>query len=392
LRKIENIFAGESGKFNDNIRAALKYHDKKNGYPCPVQVGAINDPCDNIEKKEKWLLKFMKLCIKYNQPARISTKGNLLKEKKYLDALSEAPHLFWIAFSIISIDDEVLSKIDRGAPPPSERLDTMKQLSNIGCSTSLRFRPIIPGVSDATKKHPVAYRELIEKAKVAGAKAISYEVMFWPNAISKEQRKHFEQIENIASVPLGAVYERFGKSTCQRPSYTWTENIMHAIKEEAVKNNMNVGVSDAVWKQLTDCGCCCGIGPGDKVFGNWERENATNIFIEAQKDKNYIARLSDIMPKWASDVKLSEMVNLGTGPLVVYKKKYAMWSEHVKKCFYDLKSPRGMYQYFQGAWEPVKFEGGELGYKYVGLKRRNVDNRYWSVSGYRPDYKKRNIG
>ena len=43
---------------------------------------------------------------------RLSTKGTLLREKDYLDKLKKAPHLFWVAFSINTIDDELAKKID----------------------------------------------------------------------------------------------------------------------------------------------------------------------------------------------------------------------------------------------------------------------------------------
>ena len=64
---------------------------------------------------------FIKLCNKYNQPVRISTKGNLFLTDEYLDAISEKPHLYWVAFSIITPDDERLAKIDRYAPSATEK-------------------------------------------------------------------------------------------------------------------------------------------------------------------------------------------------------------------------------------------------------------------------------
>jgi len=56
LGEIERLFAGEGGKQAARYRQALKY-DRRNaaGYPCPVQLGALNDPCDHIERNRGWL-------------------------------------------------------------------------------------------------------------------------------------------------------------------------------------------------------------------------------------------------------------------------------------------------------------------------------------------------
>ena len=70
---------------------------------------------------------------------------------------------------------------------------------------------------------------------------------------------------------------------------------MHAIKEEALKYGMNIGVSDPVWKQLGETGCCCGIEPDDPVFGNWQEQSATNQLLLA-RDTGRLIHFEDILP------------------------------------------------------------------------------------------------
>jgi len=381
LGQIERIFAGEGGKQGALFRKGLKY-DKRNaeGYPCPVQLGALNDPCDVIEAREGWLLKYIDLAIKYNQPTRISTKGTILKEKIYLDKLSQAPHLFWVAFSIISPDDELMRKVDRGAPVPTERLETMKALSQIGVKTSLRFRPIFPGISDSTSKEPHAWKVLIDKAVAAGAIAISYEVGFYPRSLPPTFRKRWDDLSFLSGVPLKALYAEIGgRGVCQRVSYTWTEQIMHAVKEHAMANGLQVGVSDPVWKELTESGCCCGILPNDPVFGNWQRENMTNQLLESKRTGKVIT-FEDSCPPWAYDVPLQSMINLQAGPLIVYKSRHDKWADRLECNWYNLKSPRSPLGYFQGALELVKLSDGALGYKFKGLERRHPTRTpYWNL-------------
>jgi len=382
LQKIEQIFAGTGGKSAALYRKALKYDNLKNGYPCPVQVGGLCDPLDNIERNQGWFLKFVELAKKYNQPVRISTKGNLFLEQEYLDAIADRPELFWITYSIISIDDDIIKQVDKRAPVASDRLQSMQNLTDIGVKTGLRFRPMIPGISDATKNYPNAYADLINAAADAGATSLSYEVAFLPGAMTPDLHARWEEIEHIADKPLMKIYESFGKKqSCNRPSHAWTEEIMHAVYRVGKSRGLQIGVSDPVWKQLNECGCCCGITEDDPVFGNWQTESATNQLLIAKRDGKFL-RASDIVPAWAREAKADLMTNPGTGPLVQFKRRHEMWSDKLEELWENPAKERSPLQYFQGALMPVKRDAeGNLVYKYVGLKRVHPKKTpYWTVN------------
>ena len=111
LKELEGIFSGNSDSQMAKIyRKALKYDKLKNGYPCAVQLGALTDPFDNIERQQGWFLEFAEIVKKYNQPVKISTKGNLFLEQEYLDAIADRPELFFITYSIIPPDDKMIKK------------------------------------------------------------------------------------------------------------------------------------------------------------------------------------------------------------------------------------------------------------------------------------------
>lgn len=382
LNLIEGILSGRKGKIYDLYRKALKYDKKVNGYPCPIQLGALTDPMDNIERNQGWFLKFVELCKKYNQPVRISTKGNLFLEDEYINAVADRPELFWVMFSITTIDDDILKLIDRRAPPASERIECMRRLNAVGVKTGLRFRPIIPGISDSTKKHPEAWKELINKCADAGAKNISYEVAFLPlKSMTPKIRERWKEIERIAGKPLIDIYGKFGKKqACSRASYKWTEEIMHAIHKEAKKRGMHIGVSDPAWKQLTECGCCCGIPEDDPVFGNWQRESATNRLMEARDGKIKELSSKDIIPEWAKDTSINFIINPGVGPLVKYKRKHKTWAENLKELWNDLEKERNPLHYFQGALVPTRVDkDGEVYFEYKGLKREHKKSKDWNI-------------
>ncbi len=384
LRKLDAIFSGGGGEDGRLIRKALRY-DKRNelGYPCPVQLGGLNDPMDNIERQQGWFLEFCKLIEKHQQPVRVSTKGDMLLVPEYQKAIAPVAHLFWFAFSIITCDDELLEKIDVGAPNATQRLKAMKAATDLGCSASLRFRPMFPRVSDSTPRHPNALKELIDRAALAGAKAVSAEVAFFPGSGlgTGVQAAKWKRLLEVTGLPIEQIYRSFGKVTaCTRPSAMWTENVMHAVAEHTHANGMALGISDPVWKQLTDTGCCCGIMPDDPVFGNWEVENATEALLRAKNDPSFIIKPEHIIPPWAHEMLASKMCMLGTGPKTVYGKRHVTWADKLLKNYYDTSSDRGPYGYFQGALEPVDLGDGTMGYKYVGLKRKHPKNvPYWNV-------------
>jgi len=397
LKKIEKLFSGADVKSLKPYQKALKYDNlNENGYPAPVQLGGITDPMDNIERQQGWLKEVAKLAIEYDQPLRISTKGELGKLNDYLEILEQKPELFWFTFSTITPDDEKASKMEKRVPSPHDRLDAMESLSNVGCNTALRFRPIIPGISDSTEAHPDAYKELIQEAGKAGADAISYETVFLDGMPQPEIKERYREMEEITGVPLMDVYAEFGKpQKCTRPSYKWTENIMHAIKKEALNQDMWIGVSDPAWKQLTNCGSCCGIPRTHPVFGNWERESATNRLMEAKiakeyHDKNLALGPDDIIPEWSRQVKKDKLVNPGAGPTNLYERRHKYWADKLRETWNDIEKERSALQYFQGALKPVKRLNGDLYYKYKGLKRRRKDDiPYWEVESKEIDEEER---
>ena len=383
LSSIESIFSGKPGKFADTIREALRY-DRRNahGFPCPVQLGGICDAGDNIERQQGWLLKFIDLAITYNQPVRMSTKGNLFLLDEYLNAIRRAPHLFWVAFSIITPDDEMIRKVDIGAPTATERLQSMKRLSDIGVKTSLRFRPILPGISDRTWRIPNAYKVLIDKAADAGARAVSAEVAFLP-LLRKPLDEKWKYLQQITRLPLIDIYKSFGGlQSCTRPPYQWTEEIMHRIQAETHAVGMSLGVSDPVWKQLGDFGCCCGIDPTDPIFGNWQPENCTNALIKAKHGENSgLLRFEDICPSWAYKVTKDNLCSGKVGPIGKASKRYDMWADALQKNWNNPTAQRSPLNYFQGALVIDHTDAhGNYVYRYVGLERQYKVPTYWKFT------------
>jgi DNA repair photolyase len=350
----------------------------------PIQWGALGEPFDNIERNQGWALEAAKLFVKYDTPVRISTKGShlLLTQPEYLDAISH-PN-FWVACSLISIDDEMLLKVDRGTPPASERLKMLAELSRRGVPTALRFRPIIQGLSDATKKHPYAWRELLDRAAEAGVQAISMEYVFIPGAQPPHIKQRMNELDEIVGWEMNEFYRKstvpFG--ACLRSSRAWKQDMTMAIYEHCKKLGIRFGHSEPHFKELNDTGSCCGLPDDPKdphydYFGGWSRNNATNAVVEAkalhEAGKPALIKGVDYIPEWSYSHPMIDMCMMVKASQAMQIFKWS-WGDKLHKTWNDLKSPRGPLHYFEGVLQPDSLDkNGDVIYKYVPYEMRDIE-------------------
>lgn len=379
LKVLDNFLSLDPKRVNARLGVMQNALRRPHGKRCPIQWGALGEPFDNIERWQGLALEMIKLFVKHKQPTRVSTKGGLLlQHKDYLDALSH-PDIFWVAFSIISTDDAMLKRIDLGAPSSVDRFKAMKELSRRGVKTSLRFRPVIPGVSDRTDKKRKIWKELIDRAADSGAKAISMEFIFVPIVQPPHIRERIQAIENICGVPLTSFYKRTTavKGSCLRGWKYWKEELVFAVRDHAKKNGLTFAISDPHWKELNDYGCCCGIPDDDPVFGSWERENATHMLVAAREKflatgKRQRVHLDQVIPTWADKVYLREMACV-TGARGQIAARFMTWAAYLKGQWNNYKKYRSPLHYFGDVLLPVGIDhGGNRVYEYVERSRKNL--------------------
>lgn len=378
LRVLERVLAGEDGKVNgiafSTFREALNLDHKLR---CPLQWGALGDPFDNIERNQRRGLDFIRIVKQHRQPVRVSSKGRLMTEKPWIDELD--PELFWFAWSLITPDDGLLQAVDRWAPNATQRLKAMKTMSKLGYRTSLRFRPAIPGMSDSTPKHPHAYKELIDRAAEAGARAISFEVIFMPGSQSVHIKKLLWQLEERIGHKLVAHYRRTSLAgACLRSSRQWVQDFTLAVVEHARKCGLAIGISDPHFKELNDSVCCCGIAQNDPIFGGFQRHCATGALLKAKKTGKEVG-IEDFLPAWASQVKLDSCVCIA-GAKNMWKRLHLTWGDKLRETWNDLQSPRGPLHYFDGVLRPSsRDDAGNIRYKFYPWQRKEVKPFLWKL-------------
>jgi DNA repair photolyase len=329
----------------------------------PVQFGALGEPFDDLEAYTGWMKKAVPIFIKHNLPVRISTKGaTTMLRPEYIKLFEDRPDLFWFAFSIICNSDDLISKVDIKAPVTSKRLEAMKVYSKLGCSTSLRFRPFLPGISDAYPGEPMAWAKLIERSAEAGAKAVSFEWIFLNSSPTERQKAMYRLImramNNMKFVDQWNSMSE-AKESCRRGNRDYKYEITVAVRKKVHELGMTFGVSDPHFKELNDTGCCCGIKPDDPVFGKWSRRQMTNVVYELAKayreGKPRTITYLDWAPEWAHQVHAVDMYAL-SGWHEHRRKKFMTFGDSMRNKWNDPIKARGPFHYFGGILHPVRVD------------------------------------
>lgn len=127
--------------------------------------------CDVYQPSEKTMLitkSILETVLKYEFPAIILTKNNLvLRDIELLKKINEVSYVN-VAFSITSADDEIQKIVEPRASSTSERFEAMKELRKEGIHSGVLFMPIQPWISDTNEN----MSDIFSKAKFSNAEYI----------------------------------------------------------------------------------------------------------------------------------------------------------------------------------------------------------------------------
>jgi DNA repair photolyase len=370
IKKLERFLAREN---KDKLSQAM-YRLLDRGVP--IQLGALGDPFDELERHSGWAKQAIPLFIKYKVPVRVGTKGGLvLQDPSYLRLFEKSPEQFWFAWSIISNSDEIISKIDLKAPVTSDRLKAMRLLSDMGCKNSLRFRPFLPGVSDQYPGEPEAWKRLMERSRESGAVAVSFEYIFLTNHLTDRQKVMQRAMLHAMGNPNFAKEwhgQSKGGETCRRGDRSVKYEMTKNVRDFAHKIGLVFAISDPHFKELNDTGCCCGMPEtGDPWFSKWSRRQMTEVIVQAKRafedGKELLVNYQDWRPDWAHKIPLTDMINVGNWHNYRRLSKVS-FGDHMRKKWNNPKHPRGPYMYFDKVLLPVGTDKltKDLVYKFVG--------------------------
>lgn len=200
----------------------------------PIHFGGMSDPLQPLEAKHQKTYECLEYLEKTQYPFIISTKGILLKDKKYLDILSRCNCVVQISAVGSSYDS-----LEPGCPTYEERLEIAKIISPRVKRVIFRVQPYITDVKD----------ELIEnipRIKEAGIYGIILEGM-----------KFSKKKEGLI---------RIG------PEYVYPKEVLQShfseIKEAAHANGLKFYSGENRTRTMGDNLCCCGIDGLEGFKGN----------------------------------------------------------------------------------------------------------------------------
>ena len=279
--------------------------------------GGLADPFCGFEKKNRVGLELMRGLAEMKYPTLLSFKGPTIMEPEYLALLRKYAKNRSFAFqsSIITNSDELSKQIEVGVPTTTQRLAMMKTLSNMGYWTILRLRPFIIGLSDD------GLLELLERARDAGARAISCEFFAMDSRCSAGVKDRYDWIAQLVGVKdLHEYFHRLSPS--ERGGYM---RLNRLVKEPYIKtiykfcaeNDMVCGISDPDFKELNTSGSCCGMPdeyPANPEMCNWTHNQLTYHLKELRRQYHRTGvcgtiRFNDVYPDsepYLTDRKLGQ--------------------------------------------------------------------------------------
>lgn len=154
----------------------LSFRVKKDQYGI-IALASATDPYIGAEQKYRMTENFLHLILKHRFPLLMITRSPLiLRDLEILKAIDrQAIHAsdlkdklqrgVIVSFSFSTLDPQIASALEPGAPLPQERLETMKKCSEAGLMVGMNCIPTLPFISDTEEQ----LEQMVKAAKEYGA-------------------------------------------------------------------------------------------------------------------------------------------------------------------------------------------------------------------------------
>jgi len=318
-----------------------------------LQWGGLSDPFCPFEKRYGVGLELLRFWNDLDYPICFSTKGTWWLDDERYTELFRGRDNWNMKISLVTADADLARKIEKGCPSPAERIRAMEKYAKLNNGgVTLRLRPFIPGISDAT------YEQLIRDAASAGATALSTE-FFCIEERSPGGRLHFHELSKLAGFDLYAFYKRY---SAMRGYMRLNRNVKRPIIDRMEELCDQVGlrfyVSDAHFKERCANGSCCGLPPTwNYSRGQFTeaitlaRKNGSVRWSEFEKDARLIKNIRARVLNWGTVEGASKIWHMS-----MYDLLHWLWN--------NPNRGRSPYRYFEGVIQPdgTKDENGDLIY------------------------------
>jgi len=141
-KELDKLFykRGEAPSGDDVQRAICK--------EIPLRFGIRFEDFLPPEGRKKISLTLLKYLAKENYPVMINTKSDLVSREDYLKALSDNKGKSAVHITLISSNNDILKKLEPGAPSYEKRRECLKKLSDAGIRPVARIEPYMAFIND----------------------------------------------------------------------------------------------------------------------------------------------------------------------------------------------------------------------------------------------------
>jgi len=305
LDEIKKIWSGEKKTgYYDWIKARK-----------PIQWGGLSDPFCPYEKKYGVGLELLKFFNEVKQPISFSSKGDLvLEDERYFNEFKKAGNMWHYKASIITLSDSKSRLLEKGTPTPQRRIEVLKTLNReCGTLTTWRMRPFIVGVTD------LDLEEQIRTAKEIGCQSITTEFFCLDTRafFRNETLRNYKDISKASGMNLLKFYKKYGGGCGYvRLKYDFLKIYVKRYIELCNKYKIKYFISDAMHKEKSCGGSCCGLLDNNKYFKGYAKEQMTYLILVAKK-KGHItlddARsfADDAEKSWRKNSRIEDHMNIG---------------------------------------------------------------------------------
>jgi len=146
--------------------------------PRVLGLSGVTDAYQPVERRLGLTRRCLAVLAEFRQPVSIITKNRLVTRD--LDLLSElASHgAAGVFFSITSLDDELIGRLEPRTTRPAGRLKAISTLAATGIPVGVMVSPVIPGLTE----HEMP--AILHAAAQAGARFAGYTIVRLPMAVS----------------------------------------------------------------------------------------------------------------------------------------------------------------------------------------------------------------
>ncbi|MCI8422020.1 MAG: radical SAM protein [Lawsonibacter sp.] len=136
--------------------------------PAFVSMGSMSDPYNPFEAELGLTRNALTLLDAYQCGVAVATKSDLICRDIDLYQLIQRHSPVICKITLTTLDDSLAARLEPGAPPPSRRLEAVRQLSRAGLFAGVLLMPVLPYVEDSWDN----VRAVAEGAAEAGARFV----------------------------------------------------------------------------------------------------------------------------------------------------------------------------------------------------------------------------